>query len=85
MDTRVAVLGIIVENPESVEALNAIAHEYRDVILGRMGIPYRQRGMNIVSLAVDAPTAVINAMSGKIGRLDGVTVKTAIHAENPTK
>ncbi len=85
MDTRVAVLGIIVENPESVEALNAIAHEYRDVILGRMGIPYRQRGMNIVSLAVDAPTAVINAISGKIGRLDGVTVKTAIHAENLTK
>ena len=85
MDTRVAVLGIIVENPESVEALNAIAHEYRDVILGRMGIPYRQRGMNIVSLAVDAPTAVINAISGKIGRLDGVTVKTAIHAENSTK
>lgn len=85
METRVAVLGIIVENPESVEALNAIAHEYRDVILGRMGIPYRQRGMNIVSLAVDAPTAVINAISGKIGRLDGVTVKTAIHAENLTK
>ena len=85
MDTRVAVLGIIVENPESVEALNAIAHEYRDVILGRMGIPYRQRGMNIVSLAVDAPTAVINAISGMIGRLDGVTVKTAIHAENLTK
>ena len=85
MDTRVAVLGIIVENPESVEALNAIAHEYRDVILGRMGIPYRQRGINIVSLAVDAPTTVINAISGKIGRLDGVTVKTAIHAENPNK
>ncbi|MBO4351810.1 MAG: iron-only hydrogenase system regulator [Proteobacteria bacterium] len=85
METRVAVLGIIVENPESVEALNAIAHEYRDVILGRMGIPYRQRGMNIVSLAVDAPTAVINAMSGKIGRLDGVTVKTAIHAKNLNK
>ena len=85
METRVAFLGIIVENPESVEALNAIAHEYRDVILGRMGIPYRQRGMNIVSLAVDAPTAVINAMSGKIGRLDGVTVKTAIHAENLNK
>ena len=85
METRVAVLGIIVENPESVEALNAIAHEYRDVILGRMGIPYRQRGMNIVSLAVDAPTAVINAISGKIGRLDGVTVKTAIHAEILTK
>lgn len=85
METRVAVLGIIVENPESVEALNAIAHEYRDVILGRMGLPYRQRGINIVSLAVDASTSVINALSGKIGRLDGVTVKTAIHADTSSK
>ncbi|MBQ8037648.1 MAG: iron-only hydrogenase system regulator [Proteobacteria bacterium] len=76
-DTRVAVLGIIVENMDSVEALNAIVHEYRDIILGRMGIPYRQKKINIVSLAVDAPPEVINALSGKIGRLPGITVKTA--------
>lgn len=76
-DTRVAVLGIIVENMASVEALNAIVHEYRDIILGRMGIPYRQKKINIVSLAVDAQPEIINALSGKIGRLPGITVKTA--------
>ena len=76
-NTRVAVIGIIVENIDSIEALNAIIHDYRDVVLGRMGIPYKQRGINIVSIAVDAPVAVINALSGKIGRLTGVTVKTA--------
>lgn len=76
-ETRVAVLGIIVENMDSVEALNAIVHDYRDIVLGRMGIPYRQKKINIVSLAVDAPTEVINALSGKIGRLPGITVKTA--------
>ena len=75
--TRVAVIGIIIENTDSVESLNAIIHDYRDVVLGRMGIPYKQRGINIVSIAVDAPVAVINALSGKIGRLPGVTVKTA--------
>ena len=76
-ETRVAVLGIIVENMDSVEALNAIVHDYREIVLGRMGIPYRQKKINIVSLAVDAPTEVINALSGKIGRLPGITVKTA--------
>ncbi|MBQ1925385.1 MAG: iron-only hydrogenase system regulator [Proteobacteria bacterium] len=76
-ETRVAVLGIIVENMDSVEALNAIVHDYRDIVLGRMGIPYRQKKINIVSLAVDAPAEVINALSGKIGRLPGITVKTA--------
>ena len=77
MNTRVAVIGIIIENTDSVEALNCIVHEYRDIILGRMGIPYKQRKINIVSIAVDAPATVINALSGKIGRLPGVTVKTA--------
>lgn len=75
--TRVAVIGIIIENTESVESLNSIVHEYRDIILGRMGIPYKQRKINIVSIAVDAPAPTINALSGKIGRLPGVTVKTA--------
>ncbi|MBQ9815970.1 MAG: iron-only hydrogenase system regulator [Proteobacteria bacterium] len=76
MDTRVAVIGVIVENPDSVEALNNIISEYRDFILGRMGIPYRQRAISIVSLALDAPVDIINALSGKLGRLSGVTVKT---------
>ncbi|MBQ7973182.1 MAG: iron-only hydrogenase system regulator [Lachnospiraceae bacterium] len=77
METRVAVMGIIVENTDSVEALNRILHEYGNYIIGRMGIPYREKKINIVSIAVDAPQDVISALSGKIGRLQGISVKTA--------
>lgn len=77
METRVAVIGIIVENSESVEKLNAILHEYGEHIIGRMGIPYRQRNINVISIAVDAPQDIISALSGKIGRLGGVSAKTA--------
>jgi putative iron-only hydrogenase system regulator len=77
METRVAVVGIIVENPESVEKLNAILHEYGEYIIGRMGIPYRQKKISIISIAVDAPQDIISALSGKIGRLPGVSAKTA--------
>lgn len=77
MDTRVAVIGIIVENGDSVEKLNGILHEYREYIIGRMGIPYRVRKINIISIAVDAPQDIISALSGKIGRLDGISAKTA--------
>ncbi len=77
METRVAVMGIIVEDPESVEALNALLHEYAQYIVGRMGVPYRQRNINIVSVALDAPQDVISTLAGKIGKLSGVSVKTA--------
>ena len=77
METRVAVMGIIVETRESTEELNAILHDYGDYIIGRMGIPYRARNINIVSIAIDAPQDVISALSGKIGNLDGISVKTA--------
>lgn len=77
MQTRVAVMGIIVENTDSVEQLNALLHEYGHYIIGRMGIPYRERSINIVSIAIDAPQDVISALSGKIGSLDGISVKTA--------
>lgn len=77
METRVAVIGIIVENEESVEALNALLHEYGDIIIGRMGVPYRARGINVISIAVDAPADDISALAGKIGNLDGVSSKTA--------
>lgn len=77
MQTRVAVIGIIIERSESIAKLNAIVHEYRAHILGRMGIPYERRDISIVSIAIDAPLSVINALSGKLGRLEGVTVKTA--------
>ncbi len=77
MDTRVAVLAIIIENADSVEAVNHLLHETRDFIIGRMGIPYRQKGINIISVAVDAPQNVISTLSGNIGQLKGVSVKAA--------
>ena len=77
METRIALIGIIVENPDSVEQLNHLLHEYGSYIIGRMGIPYRARSINIVSIAIDAPQDVISALSGKIGSLDGISVKTA--------
>ena len=77
MSSRVAVMSIIVENVESVETLNQILHENGKYIIGRMGIPYRQKGVNIIAIALDAPQDSISAMSGKIGNLPGVSVKTA--------
>ena len=76
METRIALIGIIVENPDSIESLNHLLHEYGNYIVGRMGIPYREKQGNIISVAIDAPQDVINALSGKIGRLDGVGAKT---------
>ena len=77
METRVAIIGIIVEDPDSIEELNCLLHDYGPYIIGRMGIPYRERQINIISLAVDAPQDVISALSGKIGKLSGVSAKTA--------
>ena len=77
METRVAVISIIIENPESVQAMNEILHQYSEYIIGRMGIPYRAKGVNIISIAVDAPQDKISALSGKIGKLAGVTAKAA--------
>ena len=77
METRIALLAILVENESSVEALNDILHQYRQYIIGRMGIPYREKQVSIMSIAVDAPQDVISALSGKIGKLPGVSPKTA--------
>lgn len=77
METRVAVIGIIVKEIESTGRLNTLLHEYAGYIVGRMGIPYQKRGINIVSIAVDAPNDVISALTGKIGRLPGISVKAA--------
>ena len=76
MRTRVAVISIIVENPDSIEKLNQLLFENRDYIIGRMGIPYREKNVNLISIAIDAPEDVINALTGKLGRLDGVGAKT---------
>ena len=77
METRVAVISIIVENPEAIVTLNDFLHEAGNYIIGRMGIPYREKGINIISIAIDAPQDMISSLSGKIGRLNGVSAKTA--------
>ncbi len=73
---RIALIGIIVEDPGSVERMNAILHDFAPYILGRMGIPHRQRGISILSIAVEAPQSTIAALSGKLGMLEGITTKT---------
>ena len=75
MQTRVAVMGIVVENTDSVERLNTLLHEYGSYIIGRMGLPYEKKKMNIISIVVDAPQDAISALSGKLGRLPGITSK----------
>ena len=77
METRVAVMSIIVEDNSSVERINAILHEYGEYIIGRMGLPYRQKKISIISIALDAPQNVTSTIAGKIGGLNGVSVKTA--------
>ncbi|MCF2621067.1 TM1266 family iron-only hydrogenase system putative regulator [Collinsella tanakaei] len=74
--TRVAIMGIIVEDTDSVEELNELLHEYRAYIIGRMGVPYRQRSVSVISVALDAPQDVTSALAGKVGSLTGVSVKT---------
>ena len=80
METRVAVISIIVESTEQTEVLNSILHEYREYIIGRMGIPYRPKKISLISIALDAPQNVISALAGKIGKLEGVSTKTAMTA-----
>lgn len=77
MASRVAVISIILNNSESVDELNSLLHAYSKYIIGRMGIPYRERNISIISVAIDAPQDVISALSGKIGRLKGISAKTA--------
>ena len=76
VETRVAVIAIIVREDASVTVLNELLHQYGPHIIGRMGVPYREKGVNIISVAMDAPGGVISALSGKLGRLEGVTAKT---------
>ncbi|MBQ3425358.1 MAG: iron-only hydrogenase system regulator [Clostridia bacterium] len=78
MDNRVAVISIIVEKSESVNALNDLLHQYSEAIIGRMGIPYRQKGINIICLAMDAPMDRINALTGALGRIEGINAKATV-------
>ena len=77
METRIAVMSIITEDTDSANKINDILHEYGEYVIGRMGLPYRKRNVNIISVALDAPQTAISALSGKIGNLGGVEVKTA--------
>ena len=76
MDERIALIGIIVENDESIERLNQILHDYKKYIIGRMGIPYEKKGVSIISVATHAPSDIISALSGKLGALKGISTKT---------
>lgn len=82
METRVAIIGIIVEDNSSVEKLNDILHNYGKYIIGRMGLPYREKGISIISIAIDAPQDIISALSGKLGKLPGVSTKAAFSKIN---
>lgn len=77
METRVAVISIIVENSESVRELNRLLHNYSEYVIGRMGIPYKQKSMSIICVAIDAPQDVINSLTGLLGKLDGISAKAA--------
>ncbi len=78
MDTKVAVLSIIIDIDDSVDEVNELLHQYRHHIIGRMGIPYRERSLHIICIALDAPMDKINALSGALGRLDGVSAKASL-------
>lgn len=81
MDTRVALLGIMVQDNGEVEKLNHVLSQYAEYIVGRMGIPYKEKGIFIISIAIDAPEDVISALSGKIGMLQGMSSKV-IYSRN---
>lgn len=81
METRIALIAIIVKSTKAIEELNAALHEYGEYIIGRMGIPYREKGVNIISVAMDAPQNVISALSGKIGKIPDMSVKTIVTPE----
>ena len=76
-DTRLAMLAIVVENMDCAEQVNNLLHEYSRYIIGRMGIPYRERKISLISVAIDAPQDVISSLTGKLGNVQGITVKTA--------
>lgn len=78
METKIALIGIMVEEPEAVAPVNSLLHEYSSYIVGRMGIPYSKKEVNIISVVIDAPENVISSLSGKLGRISGISVKTML-------
>ena len=84
METRIALIGIIVEDTNAVENVNEILHNYGSYIIGRMGIPYREKQVNIISIVIDAPNDVISSLSGKLGMIKGISVKTCLLYTSPS-
>jgi putative iron-only hydrogenase system regulator len=82
METRIGIVGIVVESPDCTGRVNAVLHEYAGLIVGRMGIPYRERGVSVITLIVDGSNDDISALTGKLGRIDGASVKSMITKEN---
>ena len=78
-ENRLAVISIIVENREVSPQINALLSEFGEYVIGRMGIPYKEKGVSVISIALDAPTEIINKLTGKLGMLSGVTAKTLMH------
>ncbi|MBQ8435442.1 MAG: iron-only hydrogenase system regulator [Oscillospiraceae bacterium] len=78
MENRIAILSIIIDDLKSSEAVNSVLHEYNNIIVGRMGIPYRERGVSVIAVVVDTDTDTISAVTGKLGKISGVSVKSAI-------
>ena len=75
MENRIALLGIIIEDGDAVPTVNALLHGFSEFIVGRMGIPYREKGVSVISIVMDAPTSTINSLSGKLGMINGVSAK----------
>lgn len=85
METRIALIGIIVENKDSIEKLNSILHEYGEYIVGRMGIPYPKRHISVISIVIDAPSDITSALAGKLGMLPNISIKTVYSKVTQTK
>ncbi|MCM1132282.1 MAG: iron-only hydrogenase system regulator [Ruminococcus flavefaciens] len=77
-EKRIAVVAVVIDDPSAVSEVNSILHDYNEIIIGRMGIPYRERGISLISVALDASPDKISSLTGKLGHITGVSVKTAI-------
>jgi putative iron-only hydrogenase system regulator len=83
MENRIGIIGIVIEDLEAAEPVNAILHDYASSIIGRMGLPYRERGVSVITLIVDGNNDEISALTGKLGRIPGVSVKSMVTKNNP--
>ncbi|WP_373481730.1 TM1266 family iron-only hydrogenase system putative regulator [Acetobacterium sp.] len=78
MEKRTGIVGIVIEDFSSVERVNTILHEYRELVVARMGVPYKERGISVIALIVDGSNDEISALTGKLGRINGISVKSMI-------